>query len=134
MDKKAEAIVLFDGVCNLCNGFVNWVIDRDPKAKVMFGSLQSEEAKWLLSKFGESPDYLDSIVAIKNDKLYKNSRAVLEICLTIGGVYKLMGVFLIVPNFIRDAVYKWVARNRYKWFGKSESCRIPTPELKSRFL
>lgn len=134
MDKKAEAIVLFDGVCNLCNGFVNWVIDRDPKAKVMFGSLQSEEAKSLLSKFGESPDYLDSIVAIKNDKLYKNSRAVLEICLTIGGVYKLMGVFLIVPNFIRDAVYKWVARNRYKWFGKSESCRIPTPELKSRFL
>ncbi|HEY8403936.1 MAG TPA: thiol-disulfide oxidoreductase DCC family protein [Flavobacteriales bacterium] len=134
MDKKVEAIVLFDGVCNLCNGFVNWVIDRDPKAKVMFGSLQSEEAKWLLSKFGESPDYLDSIVAIKNDKLYKNSRAVLEICLTIGGVYKLMGVFLIVPNFIRDAVYKWVARNRYKWFGKSESCRIPTPELKSRFL
>jgi predicted DCC family thiol-disulfide oxidoreductase YuxK len=134
MDKKAEAIVLFDGVCNLCNGFVNWVIDRDPKRKVMFGSLQSEEAKALLAKYGESSEYLDSIVAIKNDKLYKNSRAVLEICLTIGGVYSLMGIFLIVPNFIRDAVYKWVARNRYRWFGKSESCRIPTPELKSRFL
>lgn len=130
----ARTVVLFDGVCNLCNGFINWVLDRDPDGKIMFGSLQSDEAKALLKDFGQDENYLNSILVIKNGKLYKNSRAVLEICKTLGGMYSLVYVFIIVPPFIRDWVYGIIARNRYKWFGVSDTCRVPTPEIKNRFL
>lgn len=130
----ARTVVLFDGVCNLCNGFINWVLDRDPDGKIMFGSLQSAEAKALLKDFGQDENYLNSILVIKNGKLYKNSRAVLEICKTLGGMYSLVYVFIIVPPFIRDWVYGIIARNRYKWFGVSDTCRVPTPEIKNRFL
>jgi|SRR5690554_1474587 predicted DCC family thiol-disulfide oxidoreductase YuxK len=129
-----KIIVLFDGVCNLCNGFINWVIDRDTKNRFLFASLQSEVAKERLNEFGLNKQYLESIVAIKNDKLYKNSRAVLEIALSLKGIYSLLYVFIIIPTFIRDWIYKIIAKNRYKWFGVSDTCRIPTDDIKDRFL
>lgn len=129
-----KIIVLFDGVCNLCNGFINWVIDRDTKNRFLFTSLQSEVAKERLNEFGLNKQYLESIVAIKNGKLYKNSRAVLEIALSLKGIYSLLYVFIIIPTFIRDWIYKIIAKNRYKWFGVSDTCRMPTDDIKDRFL
>jgi predicted DCC family thiol-disulfide oxidoreductase YuxK len=129
-----HTIVLFDGVCNLCNGFVNWLIDRDPDKKFRFASLQSEVAAKQLGSFGIDEKYLYSIVVVKNGRVYKNSRAVLEIARSLGGVYSLLYIFVILPPFIRDAMYKFVANNRYKWFGVSDTCRIPTDDIKGRFL
>ena len=135
--EKAEnnkVIVLFDGVCNMCNGFINNLIDRDRKSILRFASLQSDIAKGALRNFGIDNNTLTSILVIKNDKLYSNSRAILEICRSLGGIYKLLYVFIIIPSFIRDFFYKIVAKNRYKWFGISDSCRIPTESLKKHFL
>lgn len=129
-----NVIVLFDGVCNLCNGFINWIIDRDPKKKLVFASLQSEKAKEQLNTFGFDTLYLNSIVVIKNGKIYKNSGAVLEIALTLGTPYSLVYAFVIIPPFLRDWIYKFIAKNRYMWFGVSDSCRIPTEDIKDRFL
>lgn len=135
--EKAEnnkVIVLFDGVCNMCNGFINNLIDRDRKSILRFASLQSDIAKGALRNFGIDNNTLTSILVIKNDKLYSNSRAILEICRSLGGIYKLLYIFIIIPSFIRDFFYKIVAKNRYKWFGISDSCRIPTENLKKHFL
>lgn len=129
-----NVIVLFDGVCNLCNGFINWIIDRDPKKKLVFASLQSEKAKEQLNTFGFDTLYLNSIVVIKNGKIYKNSGAVLEIALTLGTPYSLVYAFVIIPPFLRVWIYKFIAKNRYMWFGVSDSCRIPTEDIKDRFL
>ncbi|HLP52938.1 MAG TPA: DCC1-like thiol-disulfide oxidoreductase family protein [Chitinophagales bacterium] len=127
-------VVLFDGVCNLCNGYVNWMIDHDKKNQFKFASLQSEFGRQKVAELGLQGDYLNTIVYYDNGRGYTHSSAVLHILKQLGGVYSLMAIFLLVPPFIRNFVYNVVARNRYKWFGKRDSCRIPTPELKSRFL
>ncbi|GAA4836252.1 thiol-disulfide oxidoreductase DCC family protein [Algivirga pacifica] len=127
-------VILFDGVCNLCNGTVNFIIDRDPKGKFQFASLQSEEGEKVLQQNGIAEVSLDSVVLLKNGQLYKKSTAALHIARELKGAWPLFYGFIIVPRFIRDGVYNWIAKNRYKWFGKSDACRIPTPELKERFL
>jgi len=127
-------VILFDGVCNLCNGFVQFVIRRDPEAVFKFAPLQGETGKRLRSKFGLDKAELKTIILIKNDKLYTRSTAALEITKNLKSTLKILYGFIIVPVFIRDAVYNLVARNRYKWFGKKDHCMIPTLDLATRFL
>jgi predicted DCC family thiol-disulfide oxidoreductase YuxK len=127
-------ILLFDGVCNLCDASVQQVIKADKKGIFRFASLQSEAAEALLKGSQLNPKELKSVILYHNGKFHTTSNAVLETTRLLGGAWSLMYVFKIVPRFIRDAVYGWVARNRYKWFGKKEECMIPTPDLKERFL
>ncbi len=127
-------VILFDGVCNLCNASVNWIIDRDKKNIFLFASLQSAYGIETVNKFGLSGDYMDTVILRDADKIYTRSDAVLHIVKLLGGVYSLIYVFRIIPRFMRDAVYNFIARNRYRWFGKRDSCRMPTPELKAKFL
>jgi predicted DCC family thiol-disulfide oxidoreductase YuxK len=135
MRKNAmRPVILFDGVCNLCNGSIQFVIKRDSKARFRFASLQSDMARDLVKPFGKDPAQLDSILLVHNGKLYQKSRAALEIVRRMRGAWPLLYGLVIIPPFIRDVVYNWVARNRYRWFGKQESCMVPTPDLKERFL
>lgn len=127
-----QAIIFFDGVCNLCNESAQFVLLRDKRAHFQFASLQSETAKRMLPS--ERVRDLDSVVLIEDGKLYTQSTAVLRICRRLPGGWPLLSVFLVVPRPVRDAVYAWVGRNRYRWFGKSDACLIPKPEWKNRFL
>ena len=127
-------VVLFDGVCNLCNGSVNWIIDHDKKNQFQFASLQSAYGSKKVIEIGLSNDYMDTVVLIEDDKVFTHSDAILQIAKHLGGIYSLAVVFFIVPKFVRNFFYKIIAGNRYKWFGKRDSCRMPTPELKSKFI
>ena len=129
-----QHIILFDGVCNLCNGFVQFVIKHDPEGRFKFAALQSEEAEKLLRNFNLPPLRPDSIILLENSKLYMESTAALRILKKLSGIWPALYAGIVLPAFLRNAVYKLIARNRYKWFGKQESCMLPTPELKSRFL
>ena len=128
------AVLLFDGVCNLCNASVQWVLLRDKKNVFQFAALQSEAGQEILKKFGMETEHFDSVVLVEGDRIYTQSDAALGVATRLGGVWQLMGVFKIVPRFIRNAVYDWIARNRYRWFGKQEQCMLPRPEWKGRFL
>jgi predicted DCC family thiol-disulfide oxidoreductase YuxK len=128
-----QPVIFFDGVCNLCNGAVQFTIERDPKNIFRFASLQSEYAKTALTPFNISYQELDSFILLENGKVYKRSTAALRVAKKLNGLWPLLYGFIIVPRFIRDAVYNYVGKNRYKWFGKQESCWVPTPELKSKF-
>lgn len=132
--KIEQEILLFDGVCNLCNGAVNFIIDRDPKNHFKFAALQSDFGQEQLRKLGFSQSDFDSLVLLSQDRVYKKSSAALRIAGKLNSLYPLLKVFLVLPPFIRDGVYDIIARNRYKWFGKRDECRIPTPELRSRFI
>ena len=132
MDKKA--IILFDGICNLCNGAVQTVIKHDPDGKFQFASLQSDEGQRLLQQYQLPVNNFTSFVLIQNGNVYTKSTGALKVAKQINGWWKLLSFFIILPKFIRDPVYNWIANNRYKWFGKKDECMIPTPELKARFL
>lgn len=127
-------IVLFDGVCNLCNASVQYIMKRERKPTWKFASLQSETGKALLKKYGLENRGIDSIVLITEGKAYTKSGAVLRLTKRMKGLYPLLFGFILVPPFVRDAVYDWIARDRYKWYGKQDSCMIPSPELKARFV
>lgn len=127
-------VVLFDGVCNLCNGFVNWLIDHDHHDRLRFASLQSDAGQRLLRERGEDPSRLDSVILVTQDRVYEKSGAVLRMGRALGGIWALGGIAVVVPRFIRDVVYDFVAARRYDWFGKRASCRMPTPELQRRFI
>jgi predicted DCC family thiol-disulfide oxidoreductase YuxK len=127
-------IILFDGVCNLCNSSVQFILRRDKAGRFLFASLQSRVGQQYLQKFGLPADELHSFILIENGKAYSRSSAALRVLRQLGGGWKLFYVFRILPAFIRDGVYNLIARHRYQWFGKRESCWLPTPELKSRFL
>ncbi|MFY0687100.1 MAG: DUF393 domain-containing protein [Cyclobacteriaceae bacterium] len=131
---STDEVILFDGVCNLCNASVNFIIDRDPDSRFSFASLQSEKAVELLRKSTVNPKALDGIILIKKEKIFQNSSAVLLIAKGLSGLWPMMYLFIIVPSFIRDGVYKLIARNRYRWFGKSDQCRMPTSDLQARFI
>ncbi len=130
----AKDVLLFDGVCNLCNGAVNFIIDRDPNGHFQFAALQSDFGQEQLEKLGFNQEDFDSLVLLSEGKVHKKSGAALRIAGKLNGLYPLLKAFLIIPPFIRDGVYDIIARNRYKWFGKRDECRIPTPELRSRFI
>ncbi|MBA2250217.1 MAG: thiol-disulfide oxidoreductase DCC family protein [Chitinophagaceae bacterium] len=127
-------VILFDGVCNLCNSAVKFVIARDKKKLFSFASLQSDEGQKRLTEHQLSSMDLDSFVLIENGKAYTRSDGALRVAKKLKGGWPLLYAFIIVPKFIRDGMYNWIARNRYKWFGKQDVCMIPTPELKARFL
>ncbi|PHQ29165.1 thiol-disulfide oxidoreductase DCC family protein [Leeuwenhoekiella nanhaiensis] len=131
---SAEKIILFDGVCNLCNGAINFIIKHDPKAQFKFASLQGATGQKLLAKHHINPKETASIVLIEPERVSVKSSAALRIAKYLDRGYPLLYGFMIIPGFIRNAVYDFIAANRYKWFGKKNSCMIPTPELKSRFL
>ncbi|WP_405171947.1 thiol-disulfide oxidoreductase DCC family protein [Paenibacillus sp. FSL H8-0280] len=131
---QGHPIVLVDGVCHFCQGLTKWIIKNDPEGKYHFASLQSDVAKELLAKGNLSTDSMDTFVLIENGKYYTRSTAALRLAKGLKFPYPLLYVFIIVPKFIRNAVYNWVARNRYRWFGKDEACMLPTPEIKDRFL
>lgn len=127
-------IILFDGVCNLCNGFVQFVIKRDKDAKFRFGSLQSETVKNILIAYNFENQKLQTVIFIENNILYTQSTAVLKIAKQLGGIWQLLYVFMIVPAFFRDWIYERIAKSRYKIFGQRDTCMVPTSELKNRFL
>tara|TARA_R110000751_G_scaffold293109_1_gene400580 strand:+ start:295 stop:693 length:399 start_codon:yes stop_codon:yes gene_type:complete len=127
-------IILFDGVCNLCNGAINFIIKHDPSAQFKFASLQGETGQRLLKDHQINSAETDSIVLVDGDTVSVKSSAALRIAKYLNKGYPLLFGFMIVPKFIRNAIYDYIARNRYQWFGKKESCMIPTPELKYRFL
>ncbi|ESU24821.1 hypothetical protein FEDK69T_03740 [Flavobacterium enshiense DK69] len=132
---KNKKIILFDGVCNLCDATVQKVIKQDKNDTFRFVSLQSDLGKEIVRYIGVDPTKTDSIILYEPGQAYHiKAEAAFEIAKTIGGIYSLLGLFTIFPNWLTNFGYDFVARNRYKWFGKKESCMIPTPEIKSKFL
>ncbi|AHM59593.1 hypothetical protein D770_06650 [Flammeovirgaceae bacterium 311] len=131
---NGKAVVLFDGVCNLCNGAVDFIVRRDTRHKFMFASLQSEAGQELLNHYGLPLDAYESMVLLKGGKLYQKSTAALEIASELPGGWSLMRIFKGVPAPLRNAIYSFIATNRYRFFGKKETCRLPTPDERSRFL
>lgn len=129
-----ERVILFDGVCNLCNSSVNFVIDRDIHHHFKFASLQSDYGREQIKRLGGNPAQLNSIVLIEEGHFYRKSTAALRVARKLSGGWPLLYAFIIVPSFLRDVVYDFIAKNRYRWFGKAEACRIPAPELSHRFL
>lgn len=130
-----HALVFFDGVCNLCNGFVNFLIDHDPEGQFKFAALQSEAARPYLQAFDVDPEALDSVIVIEKGRLYRESTAALRILRRLGPPWAVLYyAFIGIPRPLRDLVYRYIALNRYDWFGKRDQCRIPTPDLKARFL
>lgn len=134
MNSTPHPILLFDGICNLCNGAVQWIIERDPEGLFRFASLQSEAGQALLRQHGLSTTAIDTVVLIDRGRVYTRSDAALRAAHHLGGAWKLLTVFTYLPRTFRNTVYDWIARNRYRWFGQREQCMIPTPELKARFL
>jgi predicted DCC family thiol-disulfide oxidoreductase YuxK len=123
-------VILFDGVCNLCNGVVRFIIARDPAARFRFASLQSDTAQRLMKE--NRPG--DTIVLLEEGKMYSKSAAALRIARGLRFPWPLLCAFIVVPRPLRDLVYDWVARHRYGWFGKLDTCLLPTPELQNRFV
>ena len=129
-----SAIILFDGVCNLCHGFVQFVIARDPEARFRFASLASEPAQRLLQESGVTGPLPDSMVLIEDGRVYVRSDAPLRVARGLAFPWPLLAAFLVVPRALRDRVYDFVAARRYRWFGRQDVCILPTPDLNRRFL
>ena len=129
-----QPIILFDGVCNFCSSVVNFVIKRDKKFVLKFATLQSEIGQKILQEKNFFDPDPRSFVFIEKGKVYTRSTAALRVCKYLNGLWPFVYGFIIVPKFIRDGIYNWIAKNRYRWFGKKEVCMIPTPEIRSRFL
>lgn len=127
-------IVLFDGICNFCNSSINFVIDHDPEKHFKFASLQSEIGQEILRKYNKNTKNFDSVILLKNNTLYEKSAAALEITKHLSGLWKYLTVFGVLPTFFLNFFYDIVAKNRYRIFGKADSCRMPIPELRERFL
>ena len=123
-------IVLFDGVCNLCTGSVRFVIARDSRRQFRFASLQSSVAERLLGR----RDTLESVVLVEDGRTYRKSTAALRIVRRLDGLWPLLSVLLVIPRPLRDAVYDWIGARRYRWFGRTDACWTPQPELADRFL
>ncbi len=127
-------IVLFDGECNLCNGSVQFIIRRDKRRRFRFAALQSEAGQEILRKYRLPHDKISTVVLIAGNRVYTRSDAALGIARRLDGLWPLCYAGIAAPRFIRDQVYDFIARNRYRWFGKQEACMAPTPELRARFL
>lgn len=129
-----KSLILFDGVCNLCNGFVTFLIPRDRKNHFQFGSLQSPKVIELLRAYHYMTTELSTVILIEDDKLYTRSTAVLRIARRLGGIWVLAYPLILLPSFLRDWLYDLVARNRYRFFGRKDTCMIPRPEWRDRFV
>lgn len=131
--KQINSIVVFDGVCNLCNGTVNFLIKRDKGSHFNYVALQTDTGKQLLEKY-KIPKETDSVLLISNNKIYTESDAALEIARLLPYPWKIGLIFKIIPVQTRNKMYRWIAKNRFKWFGKRKTCRVPTEEEKMLFL
>ncbi|KMJ58527.1 hypothetical protein AB685_11660 [Bacillus sp. LL01] len=131
---KKHPILLFDGVCNMCNSMVTFVIKRDYKATFKFASLQSEVGQRILKEHCLPMEHFDSFYYVNGTKVYTKSTAALKVAKELDGAWKLFYPFIIIPAPIRDMVYSFVAKNRYRWFGKKEQCMLPNADMKKRFL
>ena len=129
-----KSVLLFDGVCNLCNTAVQTVIKNDPDRHFKYASLQSGFGQSVLRKTGRDTEDFDSFILLHGNKVYDKSSAALRVASKMKLPWSLFYPFIILPKFLRDAVYTLVAKNRYKWFGKRDECMIPSPELKALFL
>lgn len=128
-------IIFFDGVCNLCNGAVNFILDRDEENNFLFASLQSDKARQILHRYDYDPSRLSSILVVTREgRLLDKSDAALYIAKHLPGAWKFLTIFRFIPRFLRDLIYDLIAKNRYRLFGRRDQCRLPTPELKQRFL
>lgn len=129
-----KAIVIFDGVCNFCDRSVRFVMKRDRRGRFLFASNQSQAGSALLERFGVDPRSIESVYLVEGDRIWAKSTAALEIARRMTLPWSLSYAFIIVPKFLRDAVYDWIARHRYRWFGKADSCRLPSEAERARFL
>jgi predicted DCC family thiol-disulfide oxidoreductase YuxK len=127
-------VILFDGVCNLCNAAVNWIIDHDKQNRFRFASLQSNYGRQITEQYHLTDDYLDTIVLLDNDQVLLRAQAVLRILKYLGGIYGLLYIFNVLPSPILNFFYNIVAKYRYRWFGKRESCRVPDADIKQKFI
>lgn len=127
-------VILFDGVCNFCDASINFVMKRDKARLFRFAPLQSSAGATLGKTYGFDPGKLESFILIENGHAYRKSTAALRVLRRLPFPWQLLYVFIIIPPFIRDRVYGWIAANRYRWFGKKDACMIPTPDMRSRFL
>ncbi len=128
-----HSVIFFDGICNLCNNSVKFIIRHDKKRVFKFAAFQSKISEELLRDF-DIDESIDSVILLKKNKIYVKSDAAFEIIKDFSFFWKLLMIFKILPKFIRDSVYDYIAKNRYKWFGKRDECMIPTKELQSLFL
>ena len=131
---EEKKIVLFDGVCNLCSSSVQFILKHDKKNQFLFGSLQGKAGQGYLNKFNLPADTFNSFMLIEGEELYTRSSGALRMLKHLGNGWQLLYAFIIVPKFIRDGVYNFIAKNRYKWFGKKDECWLPTREWKGKFL
>ncbi|MCU0467951.1 MAG: thiol-disulfide oxidoreductase DCC family protein [Arcicella sp.] len=127
-------IILFDGVCNFCNASINFIIDHDPKKHFKFASLQSDFGQNILRKFSKNTQDFDSVILLKNNQLYEKAEAAIEIVQHLSGFWQYLRIFKVFPTPILNFFYDIVAKNRYRIFGKSDVCRMPTTDLRERFL
>jgi predicted DCC family thiol-disulfide oxidoreductase YuxK len=134
MYEARTAVILFDGVCNLCNSAVQFVIRRDKKNHFRFSSLQSPFGQSLLKSSNFDATHLNTFVLLQDGKIFTKSSAALLVARQLSGGWSLLYLFIIVPRFIRNGIYDWIARNRYRWFGKKEACMVPTAELQGRLI
>ena len=131
----AEPTVLFDGVCNLCNALTRFVIEHDPPpARFRLAALQSETGRRLLREHGLPEDEVDTFVLVEGSRAYVRSTAALRLLALLGPPWSLLAVLRLLPRPLRDALYDWIARHRYEWWGKRDECMVPTPDVRSRFL
>lgn len=129
-----QPVILFDGVCNLCSSSVQYVIRHDPRRRFRYASLQSAFAGKALAKHQLPVEGHTTFILLENDTFYTRSTAALKVARRLSGPVKLLYIFILLPKFIRDAVYNFIAKNRYRWFGRRSECWLPTPELKTLFL
>jgi predicted DCC family thiol-disulfide oxidoreductase YuxK len=129
-----KSVILFDGVCNLCNASINFILERDKTDRFLVGAIQEGPGQRLLRQFKVPPAYLDSVILIEQQRIYFRSSAALRISRHLSGPWPMLYPLIVLPRFIRDGLYDWIGKNRYRWFGKNNTCRVPTPEERAKFL
>lgn len=134
MKARQESIILFDGVCNLCSHSTNFIIQHDPQHRFKFAPLQSVAGQALLRQYHLPAEKLTSVILIEHGRVYDRSTAVLRMARRLNKLWPLAYCLMVVPPFLRDTIYNWVARHRYQWFGQRDTCMIPTSDVKARFL
>ena len=130
----AKALILYDGVCHLCNGFVRFIINRDKEKKFQFGHLQSPEGQRYVREYPQLLEQMKTVVLVEHETIYTRSTAALRITKHLGGIWSLTYGLIIVPAFVRDAVYDLVSRHRYRLFGRTDQCLVPSPDIRDRFI
>lgn len=131
---QPKSIVFFDGVCNLCSASIDFILKRDTKNQFLVGTLQADLSKKILTNYAVREDYLESLILLERGQVYFKSTAALRIARNLNGVWPVFFLLIVLPLWIRDPVYDWVGRNRYRWFGKKNTCRIALPSERARFL